>query len=89
MALAIKFEPMVRDGEVKDYAEIARLGHVTRPRITQIMNLLNLAPDIQEQVLFLSVANEGGKERVTERIVRTVAKESCWGQQRGVWSQLA
>jgi hypothetical protein len=48
MALAIKFQDMVDRGEVHDYADLARLGFVSRARITQIMNLLNLAPDIQE-----------------------------------------
>jgi len=48
MALAIKFQGMVNRREVCDYADLARLGYVTRARITQIMNLLNLAPDIQE-----------------------------------------
>src|SRR5262245_15082590 len=51
MALAIRFDELLRKGEVKDYAELARLGHVTRARVTQIMNLLNLAPDLQEQIL--------------------------------------
>lgn len=52
MALAIKFEDMIARGEVRDYAEIARLGFVTRARLTQIMNLLLLAPEIQEAILF-------------------------------------
>jgi hypothetical protein len=47
MALAIKFQGMVDRGEVRDYADLARLGYVTRARVTQIMNLVNLAPDIQ------------------------------------------
>ena len=51
MALAIKFQDMVDRGEVRDYADLARLGYVSRARITQIMNLLNLAPDIQEHIL--------------------------------------
>src|SRR5687767_1615544 len=51
MALAIKFQDMVDRGEVRDYADLARLGFVTRARLTQIMNLLLLAPDIQEQLL--------------------------------------
>ncbi len=42
MALAIRFEQMAWGGEVADYAELARLRHVTRARMTQIMNLLNL-----------------------------------------------
>lgn len=48
MALAIKFDGLVRQGVVRDYADLARLGYVSRARITQIMNLLHLAPDIQE-----------------------------------------
>jgi hypothetical protein len=59
MALAIRFERLVRQGEVADYADLARLGHVTRARVTQIMNLLLLAPDVQEEVLFLP-RTEGG-----------------------------
>ena len=53
MALAIRFEGLLRDGTIRDYAELARRGHVTRARMTQIMKLLDLAPDIQEQILFL------------------------------------
>jgi hypothetical protein len=49
MALAIKFQDMIERGEVRDYADLARLGYVTRARITQIMNLLLLAPDLQER----------------------------------------
>ena len=41
MALAIRFDQLIRDGVVTDQAELARLGHVTRARLTQIMNLLN------------------------------------------------
>lgn len=48
MALAIKFQDMIDRGEVKDYADLARLGYVTRARVTQIMNLTLLAPEIQE-----------------------------------------
>jgi hypothetical protein len=42
---------MVDRREVRDFADLARLGYVTRARITQIMNMLNLAPDIQEEIL--------------------------------------
>jgi hypothetical protein len=59
MALAIRMEKLVRSGEVTDYADLARLGHVTRARVTQIMNLLSLAPDIQEEILFLPKAVHG------------------------------
>jgi hypothetical protein len=75
---------MVRRGEVKDYAELARLGHVTRARVTQIMNLLNLAPDIQEAILFLP-AVERGHDPVKEWQVRPIAAEAVWAKQRKRW----
>ena len=66
---------------VKDYAELARLGQVTRARLTQIMNLLDLAPDIQEEILFLPlVAAE--REAVSERGVRKVTAIADWQKQR-------
>ena len=48
MALAIRFDRLLHDGVIADQAKLARLGHVTRARVTQIINLLSLAPDIQE-----------------------------------------
>ncbi len=88
MALAIRFEQMVRDGEVADYTELARLGHVTRARITQIMNLLNLAPDIQEILLFLP-AIESGRDPITERDIRRITGAQDWRVQRKMWAAIA
>src|SRR6516164_9540779 len=59
MALALRFEDLVRTGKIHSYAELARLGHVTRARMTQIMNLRLLAADIQEEILFLPTARCG------------------------------
>ena len=88
MALAIRFEGLVRDGVVRDFAELARLGHVTRARMTQIMNLLHLAPDIQEAVLFLPRV-ESGKDPITERDLRPIAALADWGRQRGRWNEIS
>ena len=88
MALAIRFEKLVRDGVVADYAELARLGQVTRARVTQIMNLLHLAPNIQEAILFLPpVAN--GKDPVTEREIRPVVAARGWNEQRQLWATVS
>ena len=87
MALAIRFEQLVRDGVVADYAELARLGHVTRARMTQIMNLLHLAPDIQEELLFLPSVTVG-KDPITERELRAVVAEADWRKQRRSWRGL-
>jgi hypothetical protein len=84
MALAIRFDQLIRDGVVANQAEIARLGFVSRARVTQIMDLLNLAPEIQETLLFLPRV-ERGKDPVTERELRAVVAEADWGRQRRVW----
>jgi hypothetical protein len=88
MALAIKFDGMLSRGEVRDYADLARLGHVSRARVTQIMNLLNLAPDIQEAILFLPVT-EVGRDSLKEWMVRPVAGEVAWKRQRAAWVNTA
>ena len=81
MALAIKFQDLVDRGEVRDYADLARLGYVTRARVTQIMNLLLLAPDIQETILFFSDGC-GTSSHLTEPAVRTIAAIQTWPEQR-------
>src|SRR5229473_2308381 len=51
LALALKMEQMIQEGTVKNYGELAHLGQVSAARITQVMNLLHLAPDLQEEIL--------------------------------------
>lgn len=87
LALAIRFEQLVRDGDVNDYAELARLGHVTRARMTQIMNLLHLAPDIQEAILFLPRV-EFGRDPISERDLRPLVALPDWRKQRRLWRKL-
>src|SRR6266566_4064822 len=86
LALAVKFEGLIQQGVVKDYAELGRLGQVSRARITQIMNLLNLAPDIQEAILFMT--GEGPAEQsLRETSVRTLSAEVIWSRQREQWKK--
>jgi hypothetical protein len=85
MALAIKFQDMVDRGEVRDYADLARLGYVTRARITQIMNLLNLAPNIQEEIL----SRQGDSHGIHERQLRCVTSRVLWQEQCRLWRSLS
>jgi len=87
MALALRLERLVKDGQVTDYADLARLAHVTRARITQIMNLLLLAPDIQEAILFLPCTN-GSRALIAERHLRPIAAVPDWRKQRRMWEEL-
>ncbi|MBN1489495.1 MAG: hypothetical protein JXA69_06205 [Phycisphaerae bacterium] len=87
MALAIRFDQLLGECTVGDQSELARLAHVTQPRMTQIMNLLHLAPDIQEELLYLPPVTEG-KDPVTERDVRLITRLRDWGEQREMWRLL-
>ena len=87
MALAIRFDGLIRDGKVRDMSELARLAHVTQPRMTQIMNLLHLAPDIQEELLFLPEVTSG-RDPIHERMLRPVTAMLDWHEQRIAWLQL-
>ena len=82
MALAIRFDGLLREETIRDYAELARLGRVTRARMTQIMKLLDLAPDIQEQILFLPPVSLENGTGLTERNLRPVASRIDWREQR-------
>jgi len=85
MALARRLEGLVRDGRVNDYAELARVGHVSRARLSQILSLTLLAPDIQEALLFLPAGATG---RLTERRLRPITGEPDWNRQRRLWQAL-
>ena len=73
LALAYSIEHDIEAGKILDYATVARALGVTRARLTQVLNLLLLAPEIQENVLLGEV--------VTERRLRPVMGEPDWANQ--------
>lgn len=87
MALAIHFQELLQDGDVEDQSDLARLSLVTQPRITQIMNLLLLAPEIQEEILHLPKVSEG-KNPIHEKLLRPIAAEVSFRKQRELWTSL-
>ena len=87
MALALRLEELVRTGQVRNYTELASLGHVTRARICQIMNLLHLASDIQEALLFLPPTLRG-RDAIILADLMPLAAAFDWRKQRRLWRQL-
>jgi hypothetical protein len=87
LALAHRFEGLVLRGEVADYAELARLGQVSRARISQVMSLLSLAPDLQEEVLFLP-RTERGRDPIQMQHLLPIAIVPDWKIQRQLWAAL-
>jgi len=87
MALAIKMDGLIRSGAVPDQCDLAALGHVTRARVTQILNLTLLAPDIQEAILFLPRVRRG-RDPLRETHLREIAALADWSGQRRKWAQV-
>jgi hypothetical protein len=88
MAIAIHFDQLISEGAIEDFAEIARLENVSRARVTQVLNLRLLAPDIQEALLRLPRRTTSGHDRFNFREVQSIALESDWKVQRRKWNEL-
>ena len=86
LALALQIEKMIERGELRDRAHAAANLGFSRARVTQLLALTLLAPDIQEEILFLEV--EDGVEQITERALRAVVSVDDWAEQRLRWSTL-
>lgn len=87
MALAIHFDDMVTRGEIEDYATVARFGQLSRARISQIIILARLAPEIQEDILFLPKTTKG-RDALNTTILGPLAHEHNWDRQREMWEEL-
>lgn len=87
MALAIQFQDMIKRGEARDYADLARLGCITRERMSQIMELVWLAPDIQQEILEFPPSG-AARFPISEVAVRRIASLLSWGDQRQQWNDL-
>ena len=84
LARAHRLEAAIVAGDYADRADAARQLGFTRARITQILDLLLLAPDLQERVLGLEAVD--GVEPVSERALREVVRHERWDDQRHAWT---
>lgn len=87
MALAIRLDHLIKSGQVNDQAELSRVGHVSRARLTQIMDLNLLAPDIQEEILFRPL-DQSTRVNITEWQLRKVSKVGAWSKQRALLKKM-
>jgi hypothetical protein len=78
---------LIKSGQVTDQAELARLGNVSRARITQILDLLHLSPLIQDNILL--AFSDKDCSRIREKNLRTIAREFCWIRQLSAWNALS
>lgn len=84
--LAHHLQGAVDQGVVADRAAVARKLGLTRARVTQLLDLLLVAPDLQVAVLALEAVD--GAEPMSERARRAVAHAGSWVEQRGTWADV-
>jgi hypothetical protein len=84
LALAHHLQAAIDRGSIADRAALARKLGLTRARVTQLLDLLLLAPDLQQAVLALEAVD--GAEPMSERALRAVAHAGSWRAQRDAWS---
>lgn len=87
LALAHECEALITARVVADRAELAGVLGFTRARVTQLMDLTLLAPDIQEEILVAEV--EPGRDAITERALRAIVRHTDWGRQRTGWRAIS
>lgn len=87
MALAIHYQEMLRTGEATDMIELSRRAKVSQPRMSQIMALNLLAPDIQTALLDLPPQSKG-KPFLHEKRIRPITAMLEWTEQRVAWQQI-
>lgn len=83
LALAHRIERQIAAGDFADRADAARKLGLTRARVTQLCDLLLLAPDIQEEILHLESVD--GIEPLSARALRPLVRELEWRRQRDGW----
>lgn len=82
LALAHELQSLIDSGDIPDRATLAHQLGLTRPRLTQLLDLLVLAPNIQEEILVEK------SSRTTERLLRRLVRSSCWAEQRTIWNRI-
>ena len=86
VALASRMQSMIESGQVETFQQLAELGRISQPRMTQIMSLLLLAPDIQEELLYLPEVTQG-KAPIHERLLRPLTRQADWRVQKRMWGE--
>ncbi len=83
---AREWQKMLNSGEVRNQAEIAQREGITRARVTQIMHLLNLAPEIQDHILNMPKSSQ--RPPITDRALRPITQINDHHEQLEAFQEL-
>ena len=83
---ALEWQALLQSGQVHNQAEIARREGISRARVTQLMGLQRLAPEIQVHIL--SMPNAVRRPAITERALRSIAQIEDAAYQKAKFNEL-
>ncbi|MCU0657350.1 MAG: hypothetical protein MUF64_19450 [Polyangiaceae bacterium] len=86
LAMAHEIERLIAEGAFTDRADAARKLGFTRARISQLLDLTLLAPDLQERLLMMETT--AGADPITEHKLRCVVAQASWQEQREAWASV-
>ena len=85
LILAYDIQTLLRSGKAASLTQVGKWLNMTHSRISQLMTLLLLAPDIQEEIVFDKTGKVNG---LTERHIRLIPVEADWQKQQELWQQV-
>lgn len=83
LAVAHEIARLIAEGRFDDQADAARALGFTRARVTQLLDLTRLAPDLQDRILFAEA--EPGRDALSERGLRHLVRHLDWAEKRARW----
>ncbi len=86
LARAHYLQGAIDQGLIADRVAVARKLGLTRVRVTQLLDLLLLAPDQHTQVIELKAVD--GAAPLAERTLRTVVHAGTWAEQWAAWAAI-
>jgi hypothetical protein len=87
LALGHHIEDAFMKGKLRSHAEAADTLRISKARVSQLVALTFLAPDIQEEILLLDLGDPVAQ--MSERVVvELIARHRAWIDQRGRWAVL-
>jgi len=85
LILAHQLQSLFREGKASDYTQVAKWLNVTHARICQLLNLVLLAPEIQEEIL---LSGEDEIDQLTEHRIQKIPMTVDWQKQKEMWKEI-
>jgi len=82
----LEWQALLASGQAKNQADIARREGISRVRVTQVMGLLHLAPEIQQRILFMPDTTH--RSPITERSLRSMERLTSLQEQLQMFQKM-